>query len=222
LEAKVVAMRAKYTEIQVTAQSRCSTATALGLKMRNERFQMAVMNSAERRASDVTAFEGGLRKHQVRVLIYNSQASDPAAKRLMGLGAASLTALACIAHPLLASLQPESAEARGLSLGLISGAFLAVVALALAECAQIVGVLLVFTLMVGPAASAQRLTTRLGPSIVLFMALAEAWAEWRLPTGPTGRQASGSPHWADRPTWWRASPWSLSLRSTRTFGGSSS
>ena len=35
--------------------------------------------------------------------------------------------------------------------------FLALVALATAECAQIVGVLLVFTLMVGPAASAQRL-----------------------------------------------------------------
>ena len=36
--------------------------------------------------------------------------------------------------------------------------FLAIVAVAVAECAQIVGVLLVFTLMVGPAAAAQSLT----------------------------------------------------------------
>ena len=97
---------------------------------------------------------------------------------LLGLGAVSLAALACIARPLLfASLQPELAEARGLSLRLISVAFLAVVALAVAECTQIVGVLLVFTLMVGPAAAAQRLTTRLGAGIVLSvgLALAEAW-----------------------------------------------
>lgn len=97
---------------------------------------------------------------------------------LLGLGALSLAVLAYIARPLLfASLQPEMAEARGLSLRLISVVFLAVVALAVAECAQIVGVLLVFTLMVGPAASAQRLTTRLGRGIVLSVGLAlmEAW-----------------------------------------------
>ena len=97
---------------------------------------------------------------------------------LLGLGAVSLAGLAVMARPLLfASLQPELAEARGLSLRLVSVAFLAVVALAVAECAQIVGVLLVFTLMVGPAASAQRLTTRLGTGIALSvgLALAEAW-----------------------------------------------
>jgi zinc/manganese transport system permease protein len=108
---------------------------------------------------------------------------------LLGLGVTSLAALACISRPLLfASLQPELAEARGLSLRLISVAFLSVVALAVAECAQIVGVLLVFTLMVGPAAAAQRLSTRLGPGIALSVgfALAEAlggvalayWTDW--------------------------------------------
>ncbi len=55
--------------------------------------------------------------------------------------------------------------------------FLAIVALATAECAQIVGVLLVFTLMVGPAAAAQRLTSRIGCGLALAagLALAEAW-----------------------------------------------
>ena len=78
---------------------------------------------------------------------------------LAGLGAVSLAALAVISRPLLfASLQPELAEAKGVSLRLYAVLFLAIVALATAECAQIVGVLLVFTLMVGPAAAAQRLT----------------------------------------------------------------
>ncbi len=103
---------------------------------------------------------------------------EPTLWTLLALGAVSLVGLAVIARPLLfASLQPELAEARGLSLRLISVLFLAITALAVAECAQIVGVLLVFTLMVGPAAAAQRLTTRLGPGMALSvaLALAEAW-----------------------------------------------
>jgi zinc/manganese transport system permease protein len=98
---------------------------------------------------------------------------------LLWLGIVSLTGLAAIARPLLfASLQPELAEAKGVPLRLVSVLFLAVVALAVAECAQIVGVLLVFTLMVGPAATAQKLTTRLAPGVALAMcfALVQAWA----------------------------------------------
>jgi zinc/manganese transport system permease protein len=97
---------------------------------------------------------------------------------LAGLGAVSLAALAVISRPLLfASLQPELAEAKGVSLRLYSTLFLAIVALATAGCAQIVGVLLVFTLMVGPAAAAQRLTSRVGSGVLLaaLLALAEAW-----------------------------------------------
>jgi zinc/manganese transport system permease protein len=98
---------------------------------------------------------------------------------LFGLGILGLVVLAGIARPLLfASLQPELAEAKGVSLRLVSTLFLALVALAVAESAQIVGVLLVFTLMVGPAAAAQRLTARLGWGVLLSagLALAEAWA----------------------------------------------
>jgi zinc/manganese transport system permease protein len=92
--------------------------------------------------------------------------------------ALSLAALALIGRPLIfASLQPELAEARGVPLRFVSTAFLAVVAVATAECAQIVGVLLVFTLMVGPAAAAINLTRRLPVAIGLSAALslAEAW-----------------------------------------------
>jgi len=97
---------------------------------------------------------------------------------LLALGVLSLAALGVIARPLLfASLQPELAEAKGVNLRLFAVLFLAIVALATAECAQIVGVLLVFTLMVGPAAAAQRLTSRIGCGLALsaVLALAEAW-----------------------------------------------
>ena len=97
---------------------------------------------------------------------------------LAWLGLLSVGALGVIARPLLfASLQPELAEAKGVSLRLYAVLFLAIVALATAECAQIVGVLLVFTLMVGPAAAAQRLTSRVMPGLALSagLALLEAW-----------------------------------------------
>jgi zinc/manganese transport system permease protein len=97
---------------------------------------------------------------------------------LFALGLVSLLALAAISRPLLfASLQPELAEAKGVSLSFVSLLFLAIVALTVAECAQIVGILLVFTLMVGPAATAGRLTTRLGSGVALaaLLALGQAW-----------------------------------------------
>ena len=108
-------------------------------------------------------------------------------------------ALAAIMRPLLfASLQPELAEAKGVSLRLVSVLFLAIAALAVAACTQIVGVLLVFALMVGPAAAAQNVTTRLSTGLVLaaVFALVQAWLglDARVTT-PTGRRASGSRCW---------------------------
>ncbi len=94
------------------------------------------------------------------------------------LAAVTLAGLAFIMRPLIfASLQPELAEAKGVRLRFVSTVFLALVALAVSACAQIVGVLLVFTLMVGPAAAAQRLTSALwsGLALAAILALAEAW-----------------------------------------------
>jgi zinc/manganese transport system permease protein len=98
---------------------------------------------------------------------------------LLGLGVLTLFALAVISRPLLfATLEPELAEAKGVSLRLVSVLFLAVVAVAVAEAAQVVGVLLVFALMVGPGAAAQRLTARLGRGVALavILAVAETWS----------------------------------------------
>ena len=97
---------------------------------------------------------------------------------LIGLALITLAGLAAIMRPLIfASLQPELAEARGVPLRLVSTAFLAIVALAVSESTQVVGILLVFSLMVGPPATAQRLVTGLWSGIALSagIALAEAW-----------------------------------------------
>jgi zinc/manganese transport system permease protein len=98
---------------------------------------------------------------------------------LAALAIVSLLALAFISRPLLfATLQPELAEAKGVPIRTVDIAFLAIVALTVSASVQIVGVLLVFALMVGPAAAAQRFITTLRAALVLaaVLALAEAWA----------------------------------------------
>ncbi|MFZ0608159.1 MAG: metal ABC transporter permease [Xanthobacteraceae bacterium] len=113
------------------------------------------------------------------LLFGNVLAVDPAMiATLIGLGTVTLIGLAAIMRPLIfASLQPELAEAKGVPLRFISTAFLVIVALAVSESAQIVGILLVFSLMVGPPAAAQRLVTGLwsGMALSAGLAVAEAW-----------------------------------------------
>ena len=84
-----------------------------------------------------------------------------------------------MARPLLfASLQPDVAEAKGVSLRVLAVLFLALVALATAECAQITGALLVFTLMIAPAAAVLRLGLApvAGMAAAAGLALVESWA----------------------------------------------
>ncbi len=113
------------------------------------------------------------------------------------IGALSLIGLTLIARPLLfASLQPELAEARGVRLGLVTTLFMVIVALSTVEAMQIVGVLLVFALMVAPAASAMRLTRRVGSGIALsvLLAIGIAWVSLVLAfltDGPTSFGITG-------------------------------
>jgi zinc/manganese transport system permease protein len=113
------------------------------------------------------------------VLFGNVLAVDqPTIVILACLSAIILVALSVLMRPLVfASLQPELAEAKGVLLQRISMAFLAVVGLTVAACAQIVGVLMVFTLMVGPPAAAQRVVTGLwnGLALAAILALAYVW-----------------------------------------------
>ena len=87
IEDRVAGLRARFAGLPVTATEPVfgDMADALGLRMRNARFQRAVMNDTEPAASDVAAFENDLRQHRVRLLVYNSQASDTAARRLLDL-----------------------------------------------------------------------------------------------------------------------------------------
>ncbi len=88
---KVAALRAKYAGQPVTATEPVFgyMAAALGLVMRNERFQLAVMNNTEPSAADVATMEDDLRGHKVRLFIYNSQATDSAAERLLHIARAA-------------------------------------------------------------------------------------------------------------------------------------
>lgn len=97
---------------------------------------------------------------------------------LAALAFVSLAAMGFIARPLLfASLHPELAEARAVPVKFVSVSFLVLVALAVAEATQIVGMLLVFALMVAPPAAAQLLSARFWRGLLLSVILAwlDAW-----------------------------------------------
>ncbi len=78
---------------------------------------------------------------------------------LLGTSAVVLVALAVMWRPLtFASADPDVAEARGVPVHALSIAFMTVLGLAVALSVQIVGALLVLTLVVTPAAAAARIT----------------------------------------------------------------
>ncbi|HEV3105866.1 MAG TPA: metal ABC transporter solute-binding protein [Trinickia sp.] len=84
---KVADLRSHHATVPVTATEPVFgyMSDAIGLAMRNHRFQLAVMNNTEPSASDIAAFENDLRKKNVRVLIYNSQATEALTKRMLKL-----------------------------------------------------------------------------------------------------------------------------------------
>src|SRR5262252_1642114 len=82
--ARVAQLKAKHAGSAVTATEPVfgPMAEALGLTMRNQRFQLAMMNDTEPSARDLAAFERDLRERAVKVLIYNSQVSEKLTERL--------------------------------------------------------------------------------------------------------------------------------------------
>jgi zinc/manganese transport system permease protein len=92
---------------------------------------------------------------------------------ILGLGVISIAAVAVMFRPLmLSSVLPEVAEARGLSAHRMNLAFLLVMALATSMTVPVVGALLMFSLMIGPAAAARSLTARPLLAMVLSVAIA--------------------------------------------------
>jgi zinc/manganese transport system permease protein len=83
-----------------------------------------------------------------------------------------LLILGFIFRPLLfSSIDPEVALARGVPVRALSIGFMLLLAVTVAEAIQVVGVLLVFALLVAPAATAQKVTNRPLTAIALSVAL---------------------------------------------------
>ena len=98
---------------------------------------------------------------------------------LAGFAVVGLAVLAAIGRPLLfASIDPDVAASRNVPTQALSVAFLVLLGVAAAETSQITGALLVFALLVLPAATTQTLTARPWRSLALavVVALAVTWA----------------------------------------------
>jgi len=87
----MAAVRAEIAKIKIARAGTPVTATepvfgymadALGFKMLNYSFQVAVMNDTEPSFKDTSAYEKSLTSGAVKILFYNSQVSDPVTKRM--------------------------------------------------------------------------------------------------------------------------------------------
>ena len=88
-------------------------------------------------------------------------------------GAVVLIVVGILYRPLLfASLDEDVAEAKGMPMLLIGTAFLLVVAAAVSFAVQVTGVLLIFSLMVTPAATAQYLSRRPQQAMMISVGIA--------------------------------------------------
>jgi zinc/manganese transport system permease protein len=97
---------------------------------------------------------------------------------IVGLGVVAAAAIGVAFRPLmLTSALPEVAEARGVSTRRVDLYFLIVMALATSMTVPVVGALLMFSLMIGPAAAARSVTARPGVALALsvVIALATVW-----------------------------------------------
>jgi len=94
---------------------------------------------------------------------------------LFGVAVVVLGVLAVIGRPLLfASIDPAVAQAKGVAVRALSAIFLVLLGVAVAAASQITGSLLVFALLVMPAASAQAVTARPVLSLILSVVIGVA------------------------------------------------
>jgi zinc/manganese transport system permease protein len=99
--------------------------------------------------------------------------SDAQLRNLAIVAAVVVAGIAFLYRPLLfSSIDPEIAAARGVPVRALSVGIFLLLALTTAEAIQVVGVLLVLTLVITPAAAAQRLTGR--PALALLLSVAIA------------------------------------------------
>ncbi len=91
LRARIVMMRKALAGIPVTATEPIFgyMLAALGMKVRDRAFQLAIMNGTEPGAAAIAELENDLKAHRVRLLIYNGQVFDPTTNRIRQLAEAS-------------------------------------------------------------------------------------------------------------------------------------
>jgi zinc/manganese transport system permease protein len=97
---------------------------------------------------------------------------------LLVAGIGCLVVLALLGRPLLfTSVDPSVARARGVPVRFVSAAFLVLLGIAAAGTSQVTGSLLVFALLVAPAATASRLTARPAAGLItsVVVALLVTW-----------------------------------------------
>jgi zinc/manganese transport system permease protein len=97
---------------------------------------------------------------------------------IVALGVISIAAIGIMFRPLLlSSALPEVAEARGVATRRMELGFLLVMALATSMTVPVVGALLMFSLMIGPAAAARSVTARpvLAMTLAVAIALVTVW-----------------------------------------------
>jgi zinc/manganese transport system permease protein len=94
---------------------------------------------------------------------------------LLAVATLAILLIAAVGRPLFfASVDADVARASGVPVALVGFVFLLVLGLSVAETSQVTGTLLVFALLVTPAATAHQLTARPGLGIALSVALAVA------------------------------------------------
>jgi len=91
IDDKIAAMRQQYSGVSITATEPVAgyLAEAIKLKMRNPRFQLAIMNNTEPSASEIAAFQKDLKTRAVKVLLYNSQTSEELTEKMRAIAKAS-------------------------------------------------------------------------------------------------------------------------------------
>jgi zinc/manganese transport system substrate-binding protein len=109
IDTRVAELRAKYENVPVTATEPVfgPMAQAIGLTMRNERFQLAMMNGTEPTAHDLAEIERDLKEKRVKALIYNAQVSELMSTRLRALAAASNIPVVPVTETLPAGLHAQ-------------------------------------------------------------------------------------------------------------------
>jgi zinc/manganese transport system permease protein len=144
--------------------------------------------------------------------------SDGQVKQLLLVALLVTGVLALVWRPLwFASVDAESAAARGVPVRALAVAFPMLLAAAVAVTIQVTGVLLILTLLVTPAATAQRLTCRPGRTVAISVTLAMlatiggilASLQWDAPTSFFIALLSFSGYAIARLTTWRRyrRPW---------------